>query len=437
MRIVFTVHKYPPESLGGVEIYTESLARTLARAGHEVHVFHPSFLATTFEAVDGADGVQVWRAPFPSSRTSEGPVPQFWHTFRDRESEVAFQQLLGVVRPDIVHLQHLQGFSARLSALAADLPRVVTLHDYWFFCMNSQLVRPDQAVCEGPGYGWKCVDCATVRPDLRPLRRLRPAIALPLAYRNWYLRQVVRSVNLFVAPSQFLRQQYIAQGFPAERIVALENGLDSERLGEPVDVLLPEPGGRPHFGFIGAIARHKGLHTLIEAFNRLPPSAALTIYGNTSAFPDYTEQLRASIRHPNIRFAGTLDRRHVGAAMRQLDCLVVPSIWYENSPLVIQEASAVGLPVVASRLGALPEKVRDGVTGRLFAAGNSDELASVLSALVQHPERLAELKQNIRPGPSIQEHAMLMLEIYRRLAAGLSVVGLEDADPSPGSSVSP
>jgi glycosyltransferase involved in cell wall biosynthesis len=436
MRIAFTVHKFPPESLGGVEIYAEGLARTLAGTGHDVHVFYPSFAAPSEGRLDGPDGVHLWRVPLPASRTSEGPVPQFWHTFRDLGIEAAFRRFLAAVRPEIVHFQHVQGFSARLISLAKGRPRVVTLHDYWFFCMNSQLIRPDQAMCGGPRLGWNCVDCATVRPDLRSFRRLRPALALLLAYRNGYLRRVVRSVDMFISPSEFLRGRYITQGFPAERILTLENGLDAARLCERTDFVSPKLEGRPHFGFIGALAWHKGVHVLIEAFNRMPADATLTIYGNEGAFPEYVARLKAEITHPNIRFAGVLDRGYVGTAMRQLDCLVVPSIWYENSPLVIQEAFAVGLPVVASRLGALPEKVHDGITGRLFTPGASAELADVLQTLIIHPEHLAEFRRNIRPGPDIQEHAALMLDIYRRLRQGLPGVPTENARTSSCPSVS-
>ena len=119
---------------------------------------------------------------------------------------------------------------------------------------------------------------------------------------------------------------------------------------------------------------------LVEAFNRLPEAAAaLTIYGSETAFPDYAAEVRTLAAHPNIRFAGPLDHRHVGAALRQMDCLVVPSVWYENSPLVIQEAFAMGLPVIASRLGALAEKVQDGRTGYLFAPGDSADLARAVA----------------------------------------------------------
>lgn len=415
MRIAYVVHKFPPESLGGTEIHTWSLARAIAAAGHETHVFYPLSNLSPSRARAQRDGIHLWRVPLPPERATEGPVGQFWHTFRDRAIEARFGEFLAQVQPQVVHFQHVQGVSSRLIALAAGRPRVVTLHDYWFFCANSQLLKPSRQVCSGPRGGWNCVDCAAARSDLTWLRALRPLVALPFAYRNWQLRRALARVDLMLAPSDFLRQQYARRGFPPERIVVLENGLDTERLAAMPSVELPPPPGRPHFGFLGNLAWQKGVHVLVEAFNQVPESAALTVYGSDAAFPDYAAEVKAMARHPQVRFPGALEYRDVGAALRQLDCLVVPSLWYENSPLVIQEAFGLGVPVVASRLGALPEKVEDRKTGRLFIPGDSADLARVLRELIEDPQQLRALRGNIRPAPSIEEHAERLAKIYRSL----------------------
>ncbi|MCX7707291.1 MAG: glycosyltransferase, partial [Anaerolineae bacterium] len=250
---------------------------------------------------------------------------------------------------------------------------------------------------------------------LRTLRMARPLIGLLFAYRNRYLARLCAEGDLFVAPSRFLRDQYVRHGFPASRIMVLENGLDMIRLQYEPDPPLAAPPARPHFGFLGALAWQKGVHILVEAFNQMPENIALTVYGDETAFPDYVAGLKAATRHPHIRFAGRLDPRYVGVALRQMDALVVPSLWYENSPVTIQEAFAVGVPVIASRLGALAEKVQDGVTGRLFAAGDSADLARVLRELATQPEQLALLRAHIRPGPTITEHAQQLVEVYLSL----------------------
>jgi glycosyltransferase involved in cell wall biosynthesis len=417
MRIAFTVHKFPPESLGGTEIYTWSVARALAGQGHAVSVFYPLESVPAAEKRVERDGVQLWRAPLPADRPRENPAAQYWHTFRDAAIEADFAAFLDEVQPDLIHYQHVQGVSAQLIALGRGRPRVATLHDYWYFCANSQLIRPNRQVCSGPRFGWNCVDCATARADLAPLRAAWPLVALPFAYRNAYLRRMAAQIDQFLAPSEFLRSQYIRQGFPADRIRVLENAVDRARLDAIPDTPVPEPPARPHFGFLGSLAWQKGVHVLVDAFNQLPPYTALTIYGSDQAFPEYAAELKARALHPNISFAGALDYRSVGAALRRLDALVVPSVWYENSPLVIQEAYAAGVPVIASRLGALAEKVQEGVTGYLFEPGDSGDLARVLKRLMLEPRQLAALRPNLRPGPDMAEHAAALTALYADLEA--------------------
>jgi len=315
-RIAFVVHKFPPESVGGTEIYTWSLARELAHAGHDIHIFYPTPDLTPGDEQIERQGVHLWRVSLPDSRTHEDPVRQYWHTFRETAFEHRFSQFLAEVQPDIVHFQHVQGVSARLIELAQGYTRVVTLHDYWYFCANSQLIRPDHTPCNGPSTGcMNCVDCATERADLQWMRSLRPLVALPFVYRNRYLRRVVETVDLFIAPSSFLRDQYVRHGFPPQRIAVLENGLDDRKLVQRATIPLPDPPARPHFGFLGSLAWQKGVHVLVEAFNRLGDNASLTIYGSEQTFPDYVEQLKSLAHHPNIRFAGLLQPQQVGAAL--------------------------------------------------------------------------------------------------------------------------
>ena len=414
LRIAFVVHKLPPESLGGTEVYTRSLARALAAQGHKVQIFAPSATVAQTETVVEADGVEITRAPLPTSRATENPAAQFWHTFRDRTLESHFAHFVQQARPDVVHFQHVQGVSARLIELAAGRPRFATLHDYWYFCANSQLVRPDRSPCGGPSAGCRnCVDCATARADLAPLRALRPLVALPLAWRNQLLRNATAQIDHFFAPSAFLRDFYVDQGFDGTRIQVIENGMDLTRLRAGAETArTPTPGLR--VGFLGTLAWQKGPHVLVDAFNRLPDdtTATLTLHGSADAFPDYAATLRASIRHPNITLADPVRYDDVGRVLRTFDLLVVPSLWYENSPLVIQEAYALGIPVLASDLGALAEKVDDTRTGRLFPPGDAHALAILLNEISAHPDVLSTWRRQIEPPPAMEEHAAELAATY-------------------------
>ena len=414
MRIAHVVHKFPPESIGGTEIYTWSLTRHLAAQGHEVHVFFPSATRGGPERSEDKSGLKLWRAPASFAESDGGLLRRFWSTFRSYRIEDAFSHFLEDARPDVVHFQHVQGVSARLLSMTAGRPSVLTLHDYWYYCANSQLLRYGRTPCEGSASGWPCGECGSSKAGLGTPTVLRPLLALPFVFRNWYLRLALKNVSLFIAPSEFLREQYVQAGFPAEKIITVGHGLDSERL-------LLEPGAASrrrsgaHFGYLGSIAWQKGVHVLVTAFNRLPEIASLTVYGDPSVFPDYAAHLRALVDHPRIRFAGPLDYQRVGDALRELDYLVMPSLWYENYPLVIQEAFALGVPVVASRLGALTERVRDGENGRLFEPGDDADLSRVMSELIRAPELRDAYNATIESEPTMAEHADRMTEIYRSL----------------------
>jgi glycosyltransferase involved in cell wall biosynthesis len=142
--------------------------------------------------------------------------------------------------------------------------------------------------------------------------------------------------------------------------------------------------------------------------------ARLRIWGDPAAFPDYADQLRQMSRHPDIQFMGRIANDRVGEVLADSDVMVVPSLWFENSPVVIQEARAVGVPVVASGHGALAEKVRHGVDGLLFPPGDAAALHQVLRQILAKPELLSSLRQNLPAPMDMEEHVRELQDIYHR-----------------------
>ncbi len=410
MRIALVVHQFLPYRVGGTEVYTATLARELLAQGHAVEVFYPLDTVNVDRRVvhDGIPAYVAARAPL---QERDNPVAAFWRTFRNRRVERAFVRFLDAFGPDLVHFQHLQNVSIRLIDLARGVPRVLTLHDYWYLCANGQLLRPDGSLCDG--FGWDCVACAMAR-----LSRSLPLAAQPLAYAALYYRSAVihralRMVDQMIAPSPFVRDLYIASGIPGERIVALHNGLSTERLA-PHAQQLPAPPGRPLFGYLGSLAPSKGVHVLVEAFSRLSGQAGLVIYGDPTVFPDYVNQIRESAHHPDVRFGGPLATDRIGDALRQLDYLVVPSLWPETLGMVVDEAHAVGVPVIASNLGALT-RIRDGISGRLFAPGDVSALADVLQDVTDKPSLRTVYTRHLPRVPTMPEHARKLCGLYRTL----------------------
>jgi len=410
MRIAMVLHQFLPDHVGGVEVYAWTLGKALMAMGHQVHLFVPRADRERLES-ESLDGLTVWSAPGPSR--TEGPLGAFFHAFRNLRTERAYRRFLDQVHPDVVHVQHLQRVSTRVMRLSQPLPTVVSLHDYWYRCPNSQLLLPDGALCSDSRGGWRCGHCGLHRAGLPSADRLGWLAAPLFAHRQRVVWRALRLADAYHAPSDFVRQWYLSAGLPAERVYIVPHGLDASRLAGAGKSGRTGAGVGLRLGYLGSIAPAKGLHVLIEAFNSLPADASLTIFGDLEVAPDYVAELRRLARHPGVRFAGGVSPQRVGRSLAEMDCMVVPSLWHETFCLVIQEANAVGVPVVASDLGALPERVQDGVNGRLFPPGDVEALSDILQELARSPETLVRWRENLTPPLTIQEHTERIEGIYR------------------------
>jgi glycosyltransferase involved in cell wall biosynthesis len=236
-----------------------------------------------------------------------------------------------------------------------------------------------------------------------------------MSRRNHLLRRVFQGAAAVLSSTAFVREAYARMGFPVERVRILPLGIDP---GEKIAATRPAsrqrlPGAPLRLGYVGGLGRQKGIHHLVDAVNRLPDeSVTLSIYGDTEVFPEYVAELRQSATHPGIRFKGLVSRSALWPALRELDALVVPTLWYETFSIIVHEAFAAGLPVIASRIGVMPEVIREGVDGLLFPPGDVEALTSLLWELIRQPERLEALHQAIRPVFSLSEHAARLYENY-------------------------
>ncbi len=243
----------------------------------------------------------------------------------------------------------------------------------------------------------------------------RNTLRAQVEHRSAAVRALFEDVDLFIAPSPFLREQFIAYGLPREKIVFSDYGIAARDFGA-----VPRRAEHPvRFTFIGTIVEHKGLHVLIEAFNRLPPGAArLHVYGDLSEFTGYARRIQEMITHPGITLRGRAENRDIPRILADTHALVVPSIWFENSPITIHEAFLARVPVIASRFGGMAGLVRDGENGLLFEMGNPDSLYHCLARCVADPAILETLRPDPESVKPIQADAEWMVSIYRSLKGG-------------------
>jgi glycosyltransferase involved in cell wall biosynthesis len=238
-------------------------------------------------------------------------------------------------------------------------------------------------------------------------------------------REVMREIDLFVAPSPALAREFIDLGIEPARMRVSDNGFDVWRDdGERVGGAVPLPGrvgtrDRPlRLGFVGTIVRHKGVHVLIEAMRELGERVDAQVFGSMDTFPDYAVTLRAAADGLPVRFSGAFEPGRVRDIYAAFDVLVVPSVWIENSPLVIHEAFMAGVPVVASRIGGIPDLIQDGTNGLLFEPASAPSLAAAIRRLLDDPSLLARLQAQRTRVKSIAENATEWDGFYR--AAGVT-----------------
>lgn len=411
-RVLQVVHQFLPRYVGGTELYAARVALGLTARGHTCAIFTGGDVAghTLWE------GVPVHSVP-GGLRGPRGAVATFRSAFANPEAESAFVALLDQFQPDLVHIHHLVGLSPRLPALAAarGIPVVATLHDYWFECANGQLVTERGQLCNGPIAGLNCAVCGTQRLGVPALAAAAPVLAPVFLARNRRIRSGLDAAARLLAPSDFIARRAAAAGLDAERIHRVRFGIP-EAMTPPTAPVERRDSTALRVAYVGSVAPRKGVHVLVNAVLQLARAGRpvqLTVGGGLDDFPDYSARLEnMAAQSPAVKLAGRLSPAAVGALLRSSDVLVVPSLWYENAPLVIAEAFAAGLPVAVSRVGALMELVEDGVDGLHFRMDDAADLAATLRRLCDHPGLLRQLRSGVKPPPTMDAHIAELMEHY-------------------------
>jgi glycosyltransferase involved in cell wall biosynthesis len=388
---------------------------------------------------------------------------EFSETFANPRVEAAFHRVVTAMKPDIVHVQHLMLLSLGLPQMsrAAGARVVMTLNDFWLYCVRfGQLLLPNGHLCDGPNLP-DCEAClhdfvfSQGKPEkaviklLQVTRELSGVDLAPLVYwaqdRSRFLRkrkqatgsvsakagahenlreelkhrirkvkQLVEQVDVFLSPSSTVAERVTEWGIPRTKLRVSRYGIDTRPFAGVTRA--ERHDGKISFGFIGTLAPHKGVHVLIEALRRLPrETSRLLVFGSDVHHADYGRTLRDLAEGLDVTFFGAMDRARIAQAFAQIDCLVVPSLWLENSPVVIQEAFAAGVPVIASGQGGMAELIEDGRSGRLFLAGDIAALAGHMSAIVQNPTTLRAWSVAMDPPRTIEDDAAAMEQLYTEL----------------------
>ena len=440
LRLLHAIHDFLPGHLAGSEIYAFELARELSKR-HDVFV-----LAAEYDP-SIAHGTIRWRA------YEELPVIElvnnwefggFEETYSSPRLNRQLEHVLDATAPDLLHVHNLLNLSFDRPRLARQrgVAVVATLHDYTLVCPSGgQRVHvADQHVCESIDAD-RCSRCFAESPFQARLTagrlqrqfrrspvlkwaaaigRRMPEIshralasvpagrprATEIHRRLSYSRHVLDHIDRGVAPSAALAEEYVRLGLPRDRIDVSDYGF---RASAPV---VRSASDVVRFAFVGTLGWHKGAHQLLEALKRLQGNFRATLFGDPAVSPQYMADLHRRVDGLPVRFAGAFSRERLADTYAEIDVLVVPSLWPENSPLVIHEAFMHGAAVVASRMGGIPELVTHGVNGFLFDPMNVGELAESLQRFVDDPSLAGRLAGQAPRVKSIEEDAHEWEERY-------------------------
>lgn len=428
-KVLYVLHNHPAVMPGGAETYALELYREMRDFGS----YDTILLARTGPPVSRGGRVHEGTLLEP---VGEDAGQYFFHTdieeydwFLSSSGNKAvytrfYRDFLRAYRPDVVHFQHtlFLGYDMlrETRRTLPDAAIVYTLHEYLPICHNNgQMFRTTSERCTGASPR-RCHECF---PDVSPQQ---------FFLRERFIKSHLGVVDKFIAPSHFLRDRYVEWGIEPERI-------DFEENGRPAMVPLPVPERREakprtRIGYFGQFTAFKGADVLLRAMSILADRRrdakgqgagtsrpALRLHGaNIEHQPTEFRELFASLLADaggDVTLFGRYLPHELPALMRDVDWVVVPSIWWENSPLVIQEAFGHGRPVICSDIGGMAEKVDDGVNGLHFRAGDATSLADTIARATGTPGLWEQLRAGAPPVYPLDRHVASLTTIYDQVLA--------------------
>ncbi len=405
-------HTHPDLTKGGAEISAYSVFQGLKTLGYKaVFIYvHKDTDIGRLEPVEDEVGIVFDPAEYDF----------FYHI-----GPAGLEQKLRAVIKDrgitVLNLHHYLNFGINTFGMLQDLdiPQYATLHEYLAICQHhgQMVTNPDRVLCRQASR----LRCQTCFPE-----RFGEEFDL----RRDTFQSVLGNMAGYIAPSKFLADRYIDWGMSADKMHVIENGLLAQKVGTVDESLTPtatetraaslgsDTDDRPFvLGYFGQITPFKGVDVLLDALEVLSRKKKyksrirLRVHGNLVGMSEsFTKRFDALIATGLVEYLGPYDNSDVRNLMRNCDYVVIPSRWWENSPVVIQEAYAAGRPLIASNIGGLAEKVVDGKTGLHFQVGNANSLANTLKAACA-PDIHAELCENLPKVLSSEDMARAYLDV--------------------------
>jgi len=392
VKILKVIHGFPPDYMAGSEVYSYHLVKELINQDIETFVF--TRVENEFD-----DNYKIYNEKFEDIQIQRVNKPKrdylYEDKFYDDKIDKIFKEYLASIKPDIVHFGHLSHLSTNLIKIVKEfnIPIVYTIHDFWLYCVKGQMINQDGVICENPSVE-NCTQCSNYVVNSKQIEESQK-----------HMKEVIELIDIFISPSHTLKDFFINQGIDKDKIQYLKYGFNTKKIIYNKKVFTKN--SKINFGFMGRVIPTKGIKVLVDTFKKLP-NEKLSIYGNIGIQKRFLET-------KNIVFKGAYDNNNINTVLNDIDVLIVPSIWYENAPLVIQEAFLAGIPVITSDIGGMAELVKDKINGFTFKVGSCEELEILIKNISNNPIILNNLVSSRNIVVDIEDDVKEIIKIYEEL----------------------
>lgn len=407
MKILYLVHQFYPEYYTGTEKFVLNIAATVQKTGNSVKVITYSFYEDSFYNISKGNILlkEFTYRGVPVTAFRHRRIPEDIHTalVNGDVTEIA-NEIIVNEKIDIVHVGHPMRVAELInSSKYLGIPYIITLTDFWLICPKYILLTSRGNLCTGPERGNACHDLCPEFPKDLIKRRLNIA------------EVILFNSKKVISPSNFVGSIFKKE-FGNLDMKVINHGISYSKIKKNRRVY--KKGDKLIFCYAGSLNRHKGVNILLDAFKNIESKdVVLKIYGSG---PDelYVNKLKDTAKeYKRIEFCGVFSEEQVGDILSKVDVVIVPSLWYENYPLILHEALACNVPVIVSNVGGMAEKIIDGLNGYTFRIGDSNHLKSVLELVINNPQMLNELKSNIKNSmiPTVEQEAYAYYRIYKNI----------------------
>jgi len=400
MHILYLIHQFYPKHYSGTERVIFGTASYMQKLGHKVTVLtyshnndelYPHKMDEILYKEYVFEGINVI-----SIKSNDLAYNNSY--FIESESLV-HQHIIKKINPDLIHVGHLMYMNAFLNAgKKLNIPYVVSLTDFWLICHKAQMTLDIGALCSGPDKGKHCQKmCGGLENEYYQKRYQQACKILSESSAN-------------IVSSNFLHNM-MAHAISDFKSINIPYGLNFSYLD--VNNNNYKSDSKINFLFSGTLSKHKGIDTTVKAFKSLKnKNFNLNIYGDGPLRAYVEDEIK---NEENIHFFGSYSKEDTKKLIKDNDVVLIPSAWYENNPIILQEMIAANIPPIVSNIGSLPELVEDKKTGFIFEMSNAKDLKIVIENIINEPTQLNEIKSNMYKSYkiiTIEQQVLAYLGLY-------------------------